>query len=142
MAKPAQFTLSEQRVHCGEAGTGKNLSIGHFVPPSGAKDAAKTLLVETVHFLLLLGIGCPGFTSLQEGADYACVIHYYLNWSGQFGVLPDVSDQLSLGSCDLVDGFVDFSIYGQVVADGGTKVGELVYHFKFRGKVAVIHRGE
>ena len=86
MAKPAQFTLSEQRVHCGEAGTGKNLSIGHFVPLSGAKDAAKTLLVETVHLLLLLCIGCPGFTSLQEGADYACIIHYYLNWSGQLGV--------------------------------------------------------
>ena len=42
MAKPAQFTLSEQCVHCGEAGTGKNLSIGHFVPPAGAKDAVKT----------------------------------------------------------------------------------------------------
>ena len=25
----------------------------------------------------------------------------------------------------------DFSIYGQVVADDRTKVGELVYHFKF-----------
>ena len=86
MTNPAQSTLSEQRVHCGEAGTGKNLSIAHFVPPSGAKDAAKTLLVETVHLLLLLGIGCPGFTSLQEGADYACIIHYYLNWSGQLGV--------------------------------------------------------
>ena len=42
MAKPAQFTLSEQRVHCEEAGTGKNLSIGHFVPPAGAKHAVKT----------------------------------------------------------------------------------------------------
>ena len=25
----------------------------------------------------------------------------------------------------------DFSIYGQVFADGGTKVSELVYHLKF-----------
>ena len=95
MAKPAQSTLSEQRVYCGDAGTGKNLSIGHFFPPAGAKDAAKILHVETVHLLLLLGIGCPAFTSLQEGADYACVIHYFLGWNGQLGVLLDVSDQFS-----------------------------------------------
>ena len=42
MTNPAQSTLSEQRVYCGEAGTGKNLSIGNFVPPAGAKDAVKT----------------------------------------------------------------------------------------------------
>ena len=51
--------------------------------------------METVHLLLLLGIGCPAFTSLQEGADYACVIHYFLGWNGQLGVLLDVSDQFS-----------------------------------------------
>ena len=75
MARPVQSALSEQRLHCGEAGLGKYLNVGHLVPSVDAKDAAKTLRVETVHLLLLLGIGCPAFTPIQEGADYAYVVH-------------------------------------------------------------------
>ena len=57
MAKPAQSGLPEQRVHCKEAGAGKNPSVGHFVPPADAKDAAKASEVETVHHIRSSG-GC------------------------------------------------------------------------------------
>ena len=87
MAKPAQSALSEQRVHGGEADTGKNLGVGHFVVPADAKDATETLHVVTVQLLLLL----PGFTPVQEGADYADFVHCHLGLSGQLGFLPDVS---------------------------------------------------
>ena len=39
MAKLVQSGLSEQRVYCGEASTGKNLSVGPFFPPADAKNA-------------------------------------------------------------------------------------------------------
>ena len=39
MAKLVHSASLEQRVHRREAGTGKNLSVGHFVPPANAKDA-------------------------------------------------------------------------------------------------------
>ena len=39
MAKLVHSASLEQRVHRGEAGTGKNLRVGHFVPPADAKDA-------------------------------------------------------------------------------------------------------
>ena len=89
---------------------GKNLSVGHFVPPADAKDAAKTLHVETVHLLLLLGIGCPDLTSVQDGDDYVCVIQRRLGWSGQLGLLPDMRIQPSKGCCGLSDRFVDLNI--------------------------------
>ena len=54
MTKPAQSASSKQHLHCEEASTGKNLSVGHFAPPADAKDAVKTLDVETVHLLLML----------------------------------------------------------------------------------------
>ena len=67
--------------------------MGALSPPAAdAKDAAKTLHVETVQLLLLLGIGCPGFTPVQEDATYTCVVHSHLRRSGQLGVLPDASE--------------------------------------------------
>ena len=77
--------MSEYCVYYRETGIGKNLSVGHFVPPADAKDAAKTLHVETVHLLLLLGIGCPDFTSVQDGDDYVCVIQRRLGWRVSLG---------------------------------------------------------
>ena len=68
------------------ASTGRRV----LCPPADAKDAAKTSGVETVDLLLLLGIGCPGFTPLREDADYVCV-----HRSGQLGVLLNASGQSS-----------------------------------------------
>ena len=102
--------MSEYCVYYRETGIGKNLSVGHFVPPADAKDAAKTLHVETVHLLLLLGVGCPDFTSVQDGDDYVCVIQRRLGWSGQLGLLPDTRSQPSKSCCGLSDRFVDLNI--------------------------------
>ena len=66
MAKPVQSALSEQCVHGGEASTGTNLEVGHFATPTDAKDVVRTLHVEIIQLLLLLGNGCPGFTPAQE----------------------------------------------------------------------------
>ena len=97
--------MSEQRVIYGEAGTGKNLSVEHFVPPADAKDAAKTSHVETVLLLLLLGIG---FTSVQGDANYTSVAHCHLRCSGQLGVLPDASGVVAtLPMCLLISAFKD-----------------------------------
>ena len=57
MANPAQSTLSEQRVHCGEAGTGKNLNIGRFVPRALAWHR-----LSRFHFL---SGGCTRYTLLS-----------------------------------------------------------------------------
>ena len=40
MAEPAQPSLSEQRVHGGEASAFKDLGIGHSVAPYNTEDAA------------------------------------------------------------------------------------------------------
>jgi len=58
--------LSEQYVHGGEARTGTNTEVGHFAAPTDAKDVVRTLHVEIIQLLLLLGNGCPGFTPTQE----------------------------------------------------------------------------
>ena len=91
MAKPAQSALSEQHIRGGEAGMG----IRHFVAPADAKDAAKTSHVENAQLLLLLGIGSPGFSPVQEGADYVGIVHCNIGWSGWLGVLPEASGQSS-----------------------------------------------
>ena len=95
VARPAQSALSEQHIRGGEAGMGKNLGVRHFVAPADAKDAAKTSHVENAQLLLLLGIGSPGFSPVQEGADYVGIVHCNLGWSGWLGVLPEASGQSS-----------------------------------------------
>ena len=91
--KPEQSVLSEQRVHGGEASTGKNLGVRHILAQADAKDAAKAFHLESVQLLLLLGVGCPVFSPLKEGTDYAGAVHFHFGWSGQLGVNPNVSGQ-------------------------------------------------
>ena len=84
MAKPVQSALCEQRLHGGESSTGSNMEVVHFVIPTDAKDVVKTLHVEIIQLLLLLGIGCPGFTPAQECSAWGSPRH---EWSVVLGLL-------------------------------------------------------
>ena len=77
-AEPAQSAVSKKRVHGGQASSCKNLDVGHFVAPLNVEDAPKAVHMEVVQLTVLLGVCCPSFTAVEEGADDACFVHCHL----------------------------------------------------------------
>ena len=55
----------------------------------------------------------------------------FVGFDGQLLVFPDAGGEGSKGCCSLADAFVNLGVEGQIVTEGGPKVGELMYIFKF-----------
>ena len=78
MTKPAQPSLSEQRVHRGEASTCEDLCVWYFVAPFDVEDVAEAAHVETVQSLLLPCTCCPCLTAIQKNVSDAGIVHCHL----------------------------------------------------------------
>ena len=96
-----------------------------------AKEAMKAVQVETIQFLLLFGTCWPSFAAIQQCADDAGVVLFYLGWNCQLPILSDTFGKPAHCRCSLANALIELGVDRQIVTDRGPKARELVYHFKF-----------
>ena len=86
--------------------------------------------MEGIESAFLERVQSPCFTAIEQCAEHMGLIPLHLDVDGQHGVFSDPLFKVSYCCHCLADLCVQFSIKGEVAGDGGTKVGEILYHLK------------
>ena len=91
MTQPSQSALSKQSVHTGKTSTRQDISVGYFVQPGYAEDAADASHVDCVEPTLLPGICSPCLAAIQQCADNTGNVDRHICLHRQLGAYPHSS---------------------------------------------------
>ena len=130
MTKPVQAPLGKQGKHAWYSCLSQDVLVLDTVLSGDAQNPSKAVQVESIESVCLVGVQRPYFTAIEQHAEHAGLIHLHLGVDGQHGVFPDPLCKVSHCCCWLANLCAQFDIQGEVAGDGGTKVGEILYHLK------------
>ena len=88
----------------------QNSCVGDSVLPPDAHDSSQAAKVGAFQAVFLSCVGCPGPTTVQQGAEDACLIHLAFGVQGQLVVFSPSVAQPRHDCRSLGDAFFDFGI--------------------------------